>query len=71
MSKLIPVLLAVLICGCTDSKLKYECSFDRLNGTFHTSDRELRREGSLIIAYGKDGREHALPRNQLQICREF
>lgn len=67
----ITIALLAALMGCEIVDKDFECSFNRIGGTYATSQSELHRTGQLIFVQGADGREYAFNRNQLQVCEEF
>jgi len=62
-------LAALILSGCADPS--YRCSFDRIQGTYTTTESRLAADGPYILVRSDDGRELALHKRQLQICREI
>lgn len=62
------VLVAAVLSGCAPA-VDLECNLDRIAGTYHTTDRELARDGGMVRMH-RDGRVFMFPRNRVIVCHE-
>lgn len=60
-------ILAMSFTGCQDLGGRYECTFDRIGGTYLTNGRELAKQDRLIRVT-KNGHHYMFERNQIALC---